>query len=157
MSSLFYYEPFYDIERFLDDALTSRFGGWGGERQLQRRGAMGEESGARVMKPRMDLHEDEKKNTVTATFELPGLRKEDIAIDVHNGRLIINGECKMSREHEESGYAVRERRYGKFSRTLTLPQGVKENEIKAQMENGVLTVTFPKASAEMAPKRITVG
>ena len=74
---------------------------------------------------RMDLHEDAEKNLVTATFELPGMKKEDINIDVHNGRLTVSAESKISEEHEESGYAVRERRFGKFSRTLQLPQGVK--------------------------------
>jgi HSP20 family protein len=73
----------------------------------------------------MDLHENSDKNSVTATFEFPGLKKEDVTIDVHNGRLTVSGESKMSEEHEESGYAVRERKYGKFSRTLQLPQGVK--------------------------------
>lgn len=74
---------------------------------------------------RMDLHENKENNSVTATFELPGLKKEDVHIDVHNGRLSVSGETKLSTEHEESGYAVRERRFGKFSRTLQLPQGVK--------------------------------
>lgn len=73
----------------------------------------------------MDLHENKENNSVTATFELPGLKKEDVHIDVHNGRLSVSGETKLSTEHEESGYAVRERRFGKFSRTLQLPQGVK--------------------------------
>ncbi|EEB98407.1 hypothetical protein MPER_02087, partial [Moniliophthora perniciosa FA553] len=105
----------------------------------------------------MDLHENAEKNVVTATFELPGLKKEDVQIDVQDGRLTIAGESKISEEHEKDGYAIRERRFGKFSRTLRLPQGVKEEEIKASLDNGVLTVTFPKAGAEVAPKRITVS
>ena len=73
----------------------------------------------------MDLHEDSEKNIVTASFELPGLKKEDVNIDVHDGRLAVSGETKISSNHEENGYAVRERRFGKFSRTLQLPRGVK--------------------------------
>jgi HSP20 family protein len=73
----------------------------------------------------MDLHENKETNTVTATFELPGFKKEDISIDLHNGRLSVTAENKISEEHEESGYAVRERRYGKFMRILQLPQGIK--------------------------------
>lgn len=73
----------------------------------------------------MDLHEDAEKNTVTASFELPGLKKEDINIDIHDGRLTVSGETKISEEREEDGYAIRERRFGKFSRTLRLPQGIK--------------------------------
>jgi HSP20 family protein len=72
----------------------------------------------------MDLHEDAERNTVTATFELPGLNKDNVQIDVQNGRLSISGETKLSLEHEESGYAVRERKYGKFTRTLQLPRGI---------------------------------
>ena len=73
----------------------------------------------------MDLHEDKEKNLVTATFELPGLKKEDIQLEIQNGRLSVSAESKLSKDYEEGGYAVRERRYGKFSRTLQLPQGVK--------------------------------
>jgi HSP20 family protein len=106
----------------------------------------------------MDLHEDPTKNVVTATFELPGLKKEDVQIDIHNGRLSISGESKVSSEHEQDGYAVRERRFGRFSRVLRVPEGVKEDEIKASLENGVLTVSFPKVGQqEAAPKRITVS
>lgn len=73
----------------------------------------------------MDLHENAKDNIVTATFELPGLKKDDVQIDVHNGRLTISAESKLSEDREENGYAIRERRFGKFSRTLQLPQGIK--------------------------------
>ncbi len=73
----------------------------------------------------MDLHEDAAKNIVTAMFELPGLKKEDVEINVHDSRLTVSGESKISSEHEDNGYAVRERKFGKFSRTLRLPQGVK--------------------------------
>ena len=56
------------------------------------------------------MHEDEKSNTVTAIFELPGLKKEDVNIDVHNNVLTISGETKVSEDHDENGWAVRERR-----------------------------------------------
>lgn len=73
------------------------------------------------------MHEDEEKNVVTATFELPGLKKEDVQIDVKDGVLYVSGESTISSEHGEKGYAVRERRFGKFSRGLPLPQGTKVN------------------------------
>lgn len=77
----------------------------------------------------MDLHEDTQSNLVTATFELPGLAKEDLQIDVDvtNHRLTIAGEHNTSenKEDKEKGFTVRERRYGKFSRSLPLPHGVK--------------------------------
>ena len=73
----------------------------------------------------MDLHENAEKNTVTATFEFPGLSKEDVQVDVNNGRLTVSAETKKDLEKDEHGYAVKERQYGKFLRTLQLPQGVK--------------------------------
>lgn len=73
----------------------------------------------------MDLVENKDKSTVTATFELPGLKKEDVNIDVRNNQLIVSGESSISSNKDEGDYVVRERSYGKFSRTLQLPQGVK--------------------------------
>ncbi|KAF9013915.1 small heat shock protein [Cyathus striatus] len=154
MSSIFYYEPYYDFDRFLDE-LGSR--PLSSETALQRRSQNDESGALRTLKPKMDLKEDSKNNLVTASFELPGLKKDDVQIDVHNNRMTVSGESQQSSDREEGGYAIRERRYGKFSRTLQLPQGVKDNQIKANMDNGILTVTFPKASPELAPKRIAVN
>ncbi|EIN11781.1 HSP20-like chaperone [Punctularia strigosozonata HHB-11173 SS5] len=152
--STFWYEPVFtpsDFDRLFEEAFNARTSNNGG--QVQR--SPGAASGP--LRPRMDLHENKDSNTVTATFELPGLKKEDVSIDVHNNRLTISGESKVSSEHDENGYAVRERRFGKFSRSLQLPQGIKDGEIKASMENGVLTVTFPKSAPEAAPKKITIA
>ena len=74
---------------------------------------------------RMDLHEDSDKNVVTATFELPGLSKDKVSIDVQNGNLNVSGEVTESTEKNEHGYAVRERRCGRFSRSIKLPDGTK--------------------------------
>ena len=73
----------------------------------------------------MDLHEDTDKNLVTASFELPGVPKDKINIQSDNGRLTVSAETSSDETKDENGYAVRERRYGKYSRTLQLPQGVK--------------------------------
>lgn len=153
MSRSIFYEPFYDFDRFLE--VFSPQGGTGhGASQVHR--AL-DDNAVRHLKPRMDLHESAENNKVTATFELPGLKKEDVNIDLQNGRLTVSAEAKLSEEHEENGYAVRERRFGKLSRTLQLPVGVKEEEVKASMENGVLSVTFPKSAPELAPKKINVA
>jgi len=142
MSSVFFYEPFYDFDRFFDD--MNRQGSATGQ-EIQRRRNVEGGGAVRAFKPRyvfltnwrvldvvltetsirMDLHENSEKNLVTATFEFPGVSKENIQIDVHNNRLTVSAETKESTDHDERGYAVRERRYGKFSRTLQLPQGVK--------------------------------
>ena len=105
----------------------------------------------------MDLHEDNQQNIVTATFELPGLNKENVSIDVHNNVLTVSGESKIEEKRDENGYAVRERRFGKFSRSIPVPQGIKEEEIKASLENGVLSVSFPRTAPEAQPKKITVA
>jgi len=150
--SSFFYEPLHDLERFADALFPSH----GHQAQIIR-ATEGEGGGVRPFKPRMDLHEDTEKNVVTATFEFPGVSKENIYIEFQNGRLTVSAETKLSEEHTENGYAVRERRYGKYSRSLQLPQGVKDEDLKASMENGVLTVTFPKSTPELASKRITIA
>ena len=71
----------------------------------------------------MDIHDDSEKNLVTATFELPGLSKDEVNIDVHNGNLTISGSVSESSEREEHSYVIRERRSGRFSRTVKLPEG----------------------------------
>lgn len=77
---------------------------------------------------RLDLH-DGPDNTLVASFELPGLKKEDVSIDLHNNRLTISGESKSSydshngQNSEEPTFRVRERRFGKFSRSIALPEG----------------------------------
>ncbi|KAJ7590236.1 HSP20-like chaperone [Mycena floridula] len=154
--SVFYYEPYYNLDRLFDSAF---FRGASPSPQGQQRLPENDNHNQvqRFLKPKMDLHENAETNTVTATFEFPGIDKEAIQIDVHNGRMTVSAETKISSDHDHEGYAVRERRFGKFSRTLQLPQGVKEDEIKAAMENGVLTIAFPKAGAEQAPKKITIA
>jgi len=153
LTNYFYepYFPFADFDRLFDEAFSARTNGNNGQRPNTNINE------PRLIRPRMDVQEDEKANLVTATFELPGLKKEDVQIDAHNNQLTVSGERKTSSEHEENGYAVRERRFGKFARRLQLPQGVKPEEIKASMENGVLTVTFPRVGSEAAPQKINVS
>lgn len=110
---------------------------------------------------RVDVHEG-PDNTVVASFELPGLRKEDVSIELHNNQLTISGEAKStttthSPEGEEgSKYFVRERRFGKFSRTIPLPEGTQPDSVKAAVADGVLTVTYPKATPDQSPKKIDI-
>ena len=73
----------------------------------------------------MDLHEDMDKNLVTATFELPGLSKDKVSIDIHDGSLTVTGEISESTERDEHGYSVRERRSGRFTRSVKVPDGTK--------------------------------
>ena len=60
------------------------------------------------------------------------MKKEDVNIELHNDRLIVSGDCKYEGERNEGGYAIRERRFGKFTRSLPLPQGTK---VRALLES----------------------
>ncbi|TFK79678.1 HSP20-like chaperone [Polyporus arcularius HHB13444] len=124
--STFFTQPFYslaDFDTLFDEAFNARAGSQGqGSALTQRENA---NTVARPMRPRMDLHEDQEKNLVTATFELPGLSKENVQIDVKENVLTVSGESTISSERDEKGYSVRERRFGKFSRSIPLPQGIK--------------------------------
>ena len=77
-------------------------------------------------------------------------------ITLHNNVLTISGERKAEQEEERGGYYVRERRYGSFSRSLTVPEGVDESKIHARYENGVLEVTVEGAAVVQEPKRIQI-
>jgi HSP20 family protein len=78
---------------------------------------------------RLDIHHNDKANTVTATFDLPGMQKEDVTINIHNNILTVSGETKVTSDRNEEGFALRERRFGKFSRSMSLPQGVKVSRL----------------------------
>ena len=84
----------------------------------------------------MDLHEDNQQNLVTATFELPGLSKENVSIDVQNNVLTVSGESKVEEKRDENGYAVPERRFGKCSRSIPLPQGIRVSLSSSRTSRG---------------------
>jgi len=90
-----------------------------------------------------------------AVVELPGMRREDIEISLHDGTLTISGERK--RETSNGERAERTERYiGKFRRSVTLPTRVDANKVSATYRDGILTVTLPKAE-EAKPKQIPVS
>jgi HSP20 family protein len=103
--------------------------------------------------PALDLYQN--NDNVIAVVELPGMRKEDIEISLHDGTLTISGERKM--ETQEGDKAERSERYvGKFRRSITLPTRVDANNVSATYKDGILTVTLPKAE-EAKPKQIQVN
>ena len=102
--------------------------------------------------PALDLYQN--NNNVVAAIELPGMRKEDIEISLHDGTLAISGERKSEPSNGEK--AERTERYvGKFRRSVTLPTRVDANKVSATYRDGILTVTLPKAE-EAKPKQIQV-
>lgn len=102
--------------------------------------------------PALDVFEDEEK--VSVQVELPGMKKEDFDLSLHEGVLTISGERKEG-ESESTGAYRRERTFGSFERSITLPSAVKEDEVKASYQDGILTVSLPKAEAAK-PRKIQV-
>ncbi|MDB6057915.1 MAG: heat shock protein Hsp20 [Verrucomicrobiales bacterium] len=104
--------------------------------------------------PGVDLYED--KDAFTVKCELPGMKKEEIDISLHEGFLTISGERKHE-EQKTTGEVYRTERYeGRFSRSLSLPSKVNAEKINATYKDGVLTVVLPKAE-EAKPKQIQVN
>ena len=101
----------------------------------------------------MDMYETDE-NVVVKTA-VPGVKPEAIEVTVVGNTLTIKGETKAEEKVEEKNYIRRERRYGKFARTVALPTHVEPEQAKAEFENGILTLTIPKKE-EAKPKTIEV-
>src|SRR5215471_14711586 len=86
--------------------------------------------------PALDVYED--KENVTVKAELPGLKREEIEVSLHDGTLSISGERKSESKHEEAEVYRAERFFGKFQRTVTLPTAVATDKVKAQYKDGIL-------------------
>ncbi|NTU65660.1 MAG: Hsp20/alpha crystallin family protein [Chloroflexi bacterium] len=97
----------------------------------------------------------ETKDNVIVKVSAPGVESEDIEISVVGDTLTIKGETKSEEHFEEASYIRKERRFGSFQRTLSLPASVASDKAKAEFENGVLTLTLPKAE-EAKPKSIKI-
>jgi len=92
---------------------------------------------------------------VVVKVAIPGVKPEDIDITVTGDTLSIKGEAKEETEVKRENYIRQERRYGAFSRSVTLPSGVETEKAEASFENGILTLNIPKAE-EVKPKVIKV-
>jgi len=103
--------------------------------------------------PALDLYED--KDALIVAVELPGMKKEDIAISLEDGVLSVSGERKQGSKHESAVACRCERVLGHFERRVSLPGKVDAGKIKAAYTDGVLTVTLPKAE-EAKPKQIQI-
>ena len=144
MSSLVKWEPFeglMSLEKAMDRLLENTF---------VRPSFFGPLFGEELA---LDMYETD--NDVVIKAALPGVKPEDIQISVVGNTLTIKGEVKEEEEVEERNYIRRERRYGKFARSVALPGEVEADKAKAEFENGILTLTIPKAE-EAKPKTIEV-
>ncbi len=119
-------------------------------------GNTGARTGGNLMRaPETDVVETEREIRVVA--EMPGLRRENIEIDVENNVLTIRGEKREQRTEGEQGrWHLAERRYGTFTRSFVLPRDVDADGIQASFQDGVLTVSVPK-SEKARRRRIEIG
>lgn len=113
-------------------------------------------AGSRAWSPSLDVFED--VDAIRLDLDLPGMTSDQIEVEFDDNVLTISGERRFSdaSADDRGSYQRVERRYGRFSRSVTLPRGVRADQIAADMRDGVLTVTVPKAD-EVKPRRIRVG
>jgi HSP20 family protein len=123
--------------------------GWDPFQEMSPRLWRGEEGIAFV--PAFDVRET--KDAYIFNADLPGFRDQDIDINVTGSRLLISGKREAEQEAESDTYYSRERSYGSFARSFTLPEGTEPDRIQADLKDGVLTLHVPKR-AESQPRRI---
>jgi HSP20 family protein len=126
------------MDQLFEDSFVRPFAGW---------------PEADLRAPAMDVIEDEDNVIVKA--EVPGLKAEDIDVTVQHDRLTISGEFKDEEEHKDKNYHRRERRFGRFERTLAIPNTLDTENVKAEFKDGVLTLTLPKLEI-VKPKRVEI-
>ncbi len=144
--SLVRWDPFRDLEALQEDV----------NRLFQESMAKPrrEAPAARVWAPPVDVVEDQDKILVKA--ELPGMKREDIDIELSGDTLTIRGERKFENEEKKDNYVRVERTYGRFQRTFTIGVPVKSDEVRAAYRDGILEVSIPK-SEETKPKKVDVS
>ena len=103
--------------------------------------------------PALDLYED--KDSLVLRAEIPGIKKEDIDISIHDNVISVSGERRNEKKYEASQTSREERFFGRFTRSLKLPKQVDTSKVKASYKDGVLTVTLPKAE-EAKPRQIEI-
>src|SRR6266511_1111109 len=128
------------MDRLFDDAFTRPF-------SLMREG------GSNWTSPAIDLYQT--NDAVVVKAALPGIKADEVQLNVSGDVLTIKGETKHEEEKKDKSWHIREHRWGSFERSVQLPTGVISDKAKADFDNGILTITLPK-SAEAKPKTITV-
>lgn len=147
MATVVRWEPFRELAALQNDMgrLMSTFLG---------QGQVNGENGQRSWLPAVDVWETE--NELVYAFDLPGIPEDKISVEYDDGALTVSGERERSEEVTNDRFYRFERRFGSFSRTVGLPQGVGEDSIKAEYRNGVLEIHVQKPEAPK-PRRIQIG
>jgi HSP20 family protein len=112
-----------------------------------------QDSGVQRWVPAMDLMEADDHFVLRA--DLPGLADDDVSIEIQDNTLTISGERKSEHEERQRGWYRLERSFGRFSRSLTLPEGVNADAVTAGFDKGVLEVRIPKPE-ERKPRRVAI-
>ena len=146
MATMVRWDPFRDLMS-IQSELNRLFGRtYGGESQ-------GTPSAAGSWVPALDVYETKEQFVVT--LDLPGIDPEAVEVTVEDSTLTVSGSRELSEEAREENYLRVERRYGQFSRSLSLPPSADPAKIDARFDKGVLTISVPKAE-EAKPKKITI-
>jgi HSP20 family protein len=141
------WEPFRELA-----ALQSEMGRW--MNQVTGSTVPGGNGQSSTWMPAVDVWETE--NELVLSFDLPGISEDKISVELEDNVLTVSGERERAHEHSGDRFYRYERRFGTFTRTVTLPQGVNEEAIKADYRDGVLEIRVPKPE-EQKPKRIQIG
>ena len=143
-----------DMDRLIENAGIASTGGRLGEALAEgRRPTLGLEL-AQGWVPAIEAFE--KDGNLVVRADLPGLRREDVELDVNDGVLTIQGERKNEHEEKREGFFRSERRYGRFVRQLALPDGMTGDDAKATFTDGVLEVTLPLPKREETRRKIEI-
>lgn len=108
----------------------------------------------RVFTPTCDVYEKDDKIVVKS--QIPGVKPEEVDIEVREDSVVIKGERKEEKEVKKEDYYRRESAYGSFYRTIPLPQPVKSEDAQAEFEDGILTITIPKLTPTKKVKVVKV-
>jgi len=146
MTNLVRWEPFRDLIS-LREAMDRLFE----ESFVQPRAEWPAPVGAGALA--VDMYETD--DAIVVKSAIPGIKPEDLDISITSDTLTIKGETKVEEELKEEQFIRQERRYGSFCRSLIIPMPVVAGEAEAEFENGILTLTLPKAE-EVKPKAIKV-
>lgn len=93
---------------------------------------------------------------LVVTAELPGLKKEDVKVEMIDDALVITGERKSEHREDHEGYHRTERSYGRFYRSIPLPEGAKTDQVKAELAEGVLKISIPAPEARKLPREVPI-
>jgi len=104
--------------------------------------------------PHVDIAESDKEFEIQ--FHLPGMKKEDIKIDLNDDRLTVSGERKMKNEKNEKNYHSVESYYGSFSRSFYLPDNINVEKVDASYKDGILNIVLPKDEKKVSKKTISI-